>query len=482
MFKPIPGNQKFVVSLSQEFRDLDGYVANVPRCSEGKVELEMYGKDVKVCPIWISLLSHFEIYFTEPDLAKLLNVNFVPANIKFFRPISSNLPVFIRPVVINYNGKVYRVVPNYSRYAITSAGELLEVDGLREVNIIASRKKHNTAIDQYPCAYIYDPDRSGFRYVYVHRMVGMAWVKLRHNDFIRNPILNHKDGDKTNYNARNLEWCSFRDNSIHMYSSGLRTDNIPCKVREFSTGKVYDFASKSQAAEFMGLDKGGLKSVSMYVRTGKLVKGKYEFKLKDDATPWFYENRKEKVTLGRYLITVVDKDGNHSYYYDLQDFKRFYAIWNTPNVKELLKVASNKYPELKFVLKDHYHRENVQAYDLNSGTVLETKTITKMALETNVSQDRIRRCLNNSETWSFNGYAFRYKTDAPWNTEFVKKDDPRNKPLEATNILTGETLTLPSIRAACRFLGTRDNYWLRNCVEQDVEFKGWRFKFITEKD
>lgn len=51
----------------------------------------------------------------------------------------------------------------------------------------------------------------------VHRMVAEA--------FIANPneceCVNHKDGDKMNNNVSNLEWCSYSDNQIHAFQTGL---------------------------------------------------------------------------------------------------------------------------------------------------------------------------------------------------------------------------------------------------------------------
>ena len=51
----------------------------------------------------------------------------------------------------------------------------------------------------------------------VHRLVAELFVA---GDGF---VVNHKDGNKLNNDAENLEWCTYRDNSIHAVSTGLVT-------------------------------------------------------------------------------------------------------------------------------------------------------------------------------------------------------------------------------------------------------------------
>ena len=57
------------------------------------------------------------------------------------------------------------------------------------------------------------------RYVrYVHRLVAECYVPNPNNA----PEINHKDGNKANNAADNLEWCTSRENKLHAISTGLR--------------------------------------------------------------------------------------------------------------------------------------------------------------------------------------------------------------------------------------------------------------------
>lgn len=57
----------------------------------------------------------------------------------------------------------------------------------------------------------------------VHRLVAQYFVP---NDDAEKTFVNHKDGDKTNNSADNLEWCTKSENETHAHSIGLKTANV----------------------------------------------------------------------------------------------------------------------------------------------------------------------------------------------------------------------------------------------------------------
>ena len=60
--------------------------------------------------------------------------------------------------------------------------------------------------------------KDGIRTIYLaHRLVATAFIPNPDNL----PVVNHKDGDKTNNCVDNLEWCTASDNVKHAIQTGL---------------------------------------------------------------------------------------------------------------------------------------------------------------------------------------------------------------------------------------------------------------------
>ena len=106
----------------------------------------------------------------------------------------------------------YRSVEFAPGYHITDTGEVL-----------SSRKyKHPTPLKQHlnRCGYLtVSISVEGVRkFRTIHRILGLAFIPNPDSK----PQINHIDGNKTNNDLTNLEWCTNSENQLHAWSTGLR--------------------------------------------------------------------------------------------------------------------------------------------------------------------------------------------------------------------------------------------------------------------
>jgi len=106
----------------------------------------------------------------------------------------------------------------------------------------------------------------------VHRLVAETFIPNPHNL----PQVNHKDGNRMNNNASNLEWCDASYNCTYKEKFG-EAQGKPVYAINLATLAVYSFPSRHEASRFLGIDNSSI---------GKVAREK----LKQAGGYWFVED------------------------------------------------------------------------------------------------------------------------------------------------------------------------------------------------
>ena len=300
----------------------------------------------------------------------------------------------------------FRTIPGYESYAVTCDGYVR--------SLVRDQELGRWMLNGY---LIVDTFRdSKTETLPVHRAVALAWVE--NPDPERNTVVNHKDGDPLNNDHTNLEWCTVSENNYHAINTGLRSDNIPAKVRDFVSGRVSEFSSIAQAAAFMGMSKDTPIHMLRPKMFGKLLQGRYEFKYASDPTPWFYEGRGEIIKPARYMVEAIKPDGSKHEIYSTVKFLAEYQLYKCSqrSIPQLAKFAQELYPDHTFNVRDSYSEERFELKRLTKPSVrtvveasngeetIKFDSLTKCAKHFSVDRSSIvGRLGNNKELggWTF---------------------------------------------------------------------------------
>lgn len=109
----------------------------------------------------------------------------------------------------------------------------------------------------------------------VHRLVAEAFIPNLENK----PQVNHRDEDKTNNMASNLEWMTAKENINHGTCTQRisKSNSIPIIATNLKTGEVQEFYGSRECARQLGLNHSLITNVlkGRYKQTGG-----YTFKYK----------------------------------------------------------------------------------------------------------------------------------------------------------------------------------------------------------
>lgn len=148
--------------------------------------------------------------------------------------------------------EIYRPIKDNPRYMVSNRGQITNP---RTGELLKPKKNKKTG---YLSIQLRKSTNSKCKEYLIHRLVAETFCNReteKHNE------VNHKDGNKENNDARNLEWVTRNQNLRHAYESGLRKDDVSAKAviaRDMATGAARVFSSIYEAAKTLGISQGNI--------------------------------------------------------------------------------------------------------------------------------------------------------------------------------------------------------------------------------
>ena len=445
MFKKIPGNKNYRINLQKQIVDEYGQLVNFEKIEKRSFTLDIFGVKKKMEVNILSLLAWYEVGYID-DLQKHLD------KIKFYPSIStlsvtcSYMMVFTEPL---YYKEGFRYIPCYPRYAINIDSEIIDTFTNQLVTSI------NKTSDGYVCVYLYSPDKNANRNIRIHRLLALAW--LPNFDFVNKPIINHIDGKRDNNKLENLEWCNSEHNARHALETGLNSTPIKMKSRDVYTGDVVVYNSAAEMSRVLGMS--GVKANFFNITLpGYLHNKRYEIKVLDDNSPWYYEDTDfipDSESKSIYsIVTLNKKTGETKKFSNVRPFYKAYGLWTkSGRIDEGVSAFKEKYPDFEISYKRNAVSGPYRVFNLENKQVIIVNSILDVAECIDRTRSEIQFDLSRKLKFIYSG-----KWVIAAGNDKIVLEEYRDKPKPYAEITIVDTKNnserkAPSIKQAARLLG-----------------------------
>ncbi len=145
-------------------------------------------------------------------------------------------------VFINKN--IFYDIPFHYGYRITLSGRVADL--YKCIEVIPTINKTG-----YPAVTVTRDGGERSVTAHIHRLLALTFIPPDDRSLVHKLQVNHKDGDKTNFELSNLEWVTQQRNCQHAYETGLREDNRHIKITCADTGNHFTVYSLGEAGRFL---------------------------------------------------------------------------------------------------------------------------------------------------------------------------------------------------------------------------------------
>lgn len=249
----------------------------------------------------------------------------------------------------------------------------------------------------------------------LHRLVS----KVFFNNSENKPIVNHKDGNKLNAKSDNLEWVSYKENSIHAYETGLNKNVKPVIQFDIKMNKLNEFKSLNEASRFLNIKASCI---------GSNCKGKI------------------KITSGFRFI-----------------FKEDYNIETD--------YTSN--------FKKHINNKEIIQFDLNFNKLGEFNSVTEACKILNIKRAGIDDCCNGNQKTS-NGFIFMFKKNYDCKKKYTIEKKTKSIKIVQFDVDMNKIEEFNSITEASNKLKLNDANIISCCKGKRKTTGNFKFMYLND--
>lgn len=172
--------------------------------------------------------------------------------------------------------EIWKSIKNYSNYECSNLGNVRNKKTKELVKQDLSYKNKN--IKNYYRINI-KPDKGHYKTFFTHVLICLVFngnkpISIKNEKW----VVNHKDNDKHNNKADNLEWITQSNNMFHAIENGMRKDNIPVFLINNITKIKTQFYSINSLSKFLNIPRSKIYTV-IANHQDKLYKNIYTFKI-----------------------------------------------------------------------------------------------------------------------------------------------------------------------------------------------------------
>lgn len=306
----------------------------------------------------------------------------------------------------------YSIVGN-PEVVISKKGVILDYHTGKEKHVTIP-----TASDKYPIIgndTHYNGIKLPFTARIVHRLVAYAFLPIEGS---RDRFyVNHIDGNKLNYDIKNLEWVTYKENRDHAVETGLCVQSVRLMAIDIYTGERRKFPSLQAAARGLNIHAWDIsRAIEAYRGQGKIICPPWLFLEEGDTIPTSFIKIQKRVDPMGFRWFLVEKDGVSEY---VQGVKNLFShVKAKRDVIVGTKVFYNSFEVNGYKVKEVYRQDvpveeykkedsrggkvqkAIRVTDLSSGSVTTYPSTDEFAALVGAKRKTIQRgMLYNDSVW-----------------------------------------------------------------------------------